>query len=139
MRLLIIHQNFPGQYRYLMQNWASRPGWQVLGIGRDTAPGMPGAAWQKYTLHRQPLKEQHPYLRSMENAVLHGQAVARKLQTVKMNGFVPDIIVAHPGWGETLYVKENISRRQTDPPVRMVLRQLSAGYAFRPGVSVKPQ
>ncbi len=42
----------------------------------------------------------------MENAVLHGQAVARVLQQLKAKGFVPDAIVAHPGWGETLYAKD---------------------------------
>jgi len=106
MRVLIIHQNFPGQFRYLMQNWAGRRGWQILGIGREAAPGMPNIRWEKYSLHREPLKEQHPYLYSMENAVLHGQAVARKLWAVKAGGFTPDVIIAHPGWGETLYVKE---------------------------------
>lgn len=42
----------------------------------------------------------------MENAVLHGQAVARVLQRLKSRGFVPDVVLGHPGWGETLYVKE---------------------------------
>ena len=51
MRLLIIHQNFPGQFRHMAQAWAERPGWEVTGIGRDTAPGLPGVRWLRYRPH----------------------------------------------------------------------------------------
>ncbi|CAO3433448.1 glycosyltransferase [Azospirillum endophyticum] len=48
----------------------------------------------------------HPYLLSTENAVLHGQEVARVLLSLRRDCFVPDIVVGHPGWGETLFVKD---------------------------------
>lgn len=106
MRILFIHQNFPGQFRHLVRVWSRLPGCEVAGLGRDTAPGMPGVQWYKYRPHRQPGREQHPYLVQMENAVLHGQAVARALTRLKQRGFVPDVVIAHPGWGETLYLRE---------------------------------
>lgn len=106
MRILLIHQNFPGQFRQVAPVWARQAGWQVLGLGRDTAPGLPDVRWLKYKLHREVSKDQHHYLRQMESAVLHGQAVARGLQQLKRDGFVPDVIFAHPGWGETLYVRD---------------------------------
>ena len=34
------------------------------------------------------------------------QAVARVLLQLKKEGFTPDVILAHPGWGETLYAKD---------------------------------
>jgi glycosyltransferase involved in cell wall biosynthesis len=37
--------------------------------------------------------------------VLHGQQVLRMLLDLKRQGYRPDVVVAHPGWGETLYVK----------------------------------
>lgn len=109
MRVLIIHQNFPGQFRHVAQEWAQRPGWQVVAIGRDTAPGLPqlpGLQLIRYKPHRSVKPDQHPYLRKMEEAVLHGQAVARVLLDLKRQGFTPDVILAHPGWGETLYAKD---------------------------------
>jgi glycosyltransferase involved in cell wall biosynthesis len=106
VRVLIIHQNFPGQFRHVAAAWAKRPGWQVVGIGRDTAPGLPGVTCVRYKPHRETRKDQHPYLRTMESAVLHGQAVLRLLQKLKAQGFTPDAILAHPGWGETLYAKD---------------------------------
>ncbi|MEN3109666.1 glycosyltransferase family 4 protein [Uliginosibacterium paludis] len=105
-RILIIHQNFPGQFRHIARHLATRPDVEVVGLGRNTAPGLPDFPWFKYKLHREAKAETHPYLRQMEAAVLHGQAVARALAALKRKGFVPDVILAHPGWGETLYAKE---------------------------------
>ncbi len=60
----------------------------------------------RYKPHRPVGPKQHPYLRRMEDAVLHGQAVARILLQLKKSGWRPDAILAHPGWGETLYAKD---------------------------------
>ncbi len=106
MKLLIVHQNFPGQFKHMAADWARQPGWDVIGIGRDTAPGVPGVKLIRYKSHRPVGPKQHPYLRRMEDAVLHGQAVARILLQLKKSGWRPDAILAHPGWGETLYAKD---------------------------------
>ena len=108
MRLLVIHQNFPGQFGHLVKAWAQRPGWDVRALGRDTAPGLPGFD-KLYPL--QPCAaegnpNQHPYLRPMEAATLHGQAAVRAMLQLRRSGFTPDAILAHPGWGETLYAKD---------------------------------
>jgi len=107
MRLLVLHQNFPGQFRTLVQAWAARPGWQVRALGRDTAPGLPDyRGLSRYALARKGRPGQHPYLRQMEAATLHGQAVARAMLELRGKGFVPDAILAHPGWGESLFAKD---------------------------------
>jgi glycosyltransferase involved in cell wall biosynthesis len=105
-RILLVHQNFPGQFRRIGQVWAKQPGWEVIGLGRRTAPGMDTIKWIPYDLAREPHKHQHPYLRQMEGAVLHGQATARVMLQLKKQGYRPDAILAHPGWGETLYVRD---------------------------------
>ena len=115
MRVLVIHQNFPGQFGHLVRAWAQRPGWQVRALGIGTAPGMTGFdALTRYRLARPGFAQQHPYLRKMEVATLHGQAAARAMLQMKRSGFTPDVIVAHPGWGETLYA------RDVYPDVRLV-------------------
>lgn len=108
MRVLVIHQNFPGQFRHLTKVWASRPGWEVRALGSESAPGLPGfKGLLRYKLARKPNpQQQHPYLRQMEAATLHGQAAVRAMLQLKQKGFTPDVIVAHPGWGETLYAKD---------------------------------
>ena len=81
MRILVIHQNFPGQFGHLAKTWARRPGWDVHALGRDTAPGLPGFdKLHRYTLTRAVHAGQHPYLRQMEAATLHeiGRASCRE-------------------------------------------------------------
>lgn len=107
MRILVIHQNFPGQFGHLTKVWSQRPGWDVRALGSETAPGLPGFdKLLRYKLARKPHPQQHPYLRQMEAATLHGQAAVRAMLNLKQKGFTPDAIVAHPGWGETLYAKD---------------------------------
>lgn len=107
MRLLVVHQNFPGQFGHFVKAWAGRPGWDVRGLGRETAPGIPGfAGLVRYRLGRDVRADQHHYLRQMEAATLHGQAAARAMLQLRQSGFTPDVILAHPGWGETLYAKD---------------------------------
>jgi len=106
MKVLFIHQNFPGQFRHIAAHLAKQPDYQVLAIGRDTAPGLPGVKLLRYKPHRTANPQTHPYVRSFEDAVLHGQQVLRLLLDLKAKGYRPDVIVAHPGWGETLYAKD---------------------------------
>jgi glycosyltransferase involved in cell wall biosynthesis len=110
MRVLFVHQNFPGQFRHIAAHLAQQPGVEVLAIGRDTAPGLPGVRLLRYKPHRGADQATHPYVRTMEEAVLHGQQVLRLLLDLKGKGYRPDVIVAHPGWGETLYAKDAFPR-----------------------------
>lgn len=103
---MLIHQNFPGQFRHLALHYANQPEHQIIAIGRQGCPGLPGVRTLTYQLHRQPVKGSHHYLRTFESGVLHGQAVVRLLLQLKQHGFLPDVIVAHPGRGESLFVKE---------------------------------
>lgn len=107
MRLLVVHQNFPGQFGHFVREWSRRPGWDVRGLGRDTAPGIPGFdKLTRYKLARNVRADQHLYLRQIEASTLHGQAAARAMIKLKQSGFTPDTILAHPGWGETLFAKD---------------------------------
>lgn len=106
MNVLFIHQNFPGQFKHIALYLTQQTGVKVLAIGRDTAPGLPNVQLLRYKPHRGASANTHPYVRIFEGAVLHGQQVLRLLLDLKAKGYQPDVIVAHPGWGETLYAKE---------------------------------
>ena len=107
MRLLVVHQNFPGQFGHLVRAWAQRKGWDVRALGGEGAPGLPGfGGLVRYKVARGGSPSQHPYLRQMEGATLRGQAAARAMLQLRQSGFTPDTILAHPGWGETLYAKD---------------------------------
>ncbi|HCF9255142.1 TPA: glycosyltransferase family 4 protein [Pseudomonas aeruginosa] len=106
MKVLFIHQNFPGQFRHIAAHLVRQPGVNVLAIGREQAPGLPGMRLLRYKPHRSASTHTHPYARSFEDGVLHGQQVLRLLLDLKAKCYRPDVIIAHPGWGETLYAKE---------------------------------
>lgn len=106
MNLLIIHQNFPGQFRHVALAAQSRPGVTVTAIGRDTALGVSGIKLFRYRPVRKKSNCTHPYLHQYEEAVIDGQQVLGVLKGLKQNGYRPDVILAHPGWGETLFVKD---------------------------------
>ena len=106
MNLLIIHQNFPGQFRHVALAAQSRPDIAVTAIGRDTAPGVHGIKLLQYRPIRKTSNFAHPYLRKYEDAIFDGQQVLGVLKRLKQKGYCPDVILAHPGWGETLFVKD---------------------------------
>jgi glycosyltransferase involved in cell wall biosynthesis len=110
MRLLFVHQNFPGQFRHLAAAFAAAGEAQVVAIGEHAnvagLPLPPGIERLSYSPARAPTKDVHPYLRNVEAAVLRGQAVARKAIELRQRGFVPDLICVHAAWGEGLYLRD---------------------------------
>ncbi len=106
MRILFVHQNCPGQYKHLAPHLAAIPGNEVVFITQPRKPALAGVRQVVYKPTRRASPETHFYLRNFEEGVLHGQAVARVAHQLKRDGFVPDVICAHPGWGEALSLKD---------------------------------
>jgi glycosyltransferase involved in cell wall biosynthesis len=47
----------------------------------------------------------HPWLSDLETKTIRAEAVFNTALQLKKSGFNPDVIIAHPGWGESLFVK----------------------------------
>jgi hypothetical protein len=106
MKVLFIYQNFPGQFRHIAARLAKQLGVQVLAIGREQATGLPGIRLLRYKPHSRASRHTRSYARSFEDGVLHGQPVLRLLLDLEAKGYRPDVLGAHPGWGETLRLLE---------------------------------
>ena len=106
MKILFVHQNFPGQYLHLARHLAAMPGNEVVFITQRTRVSLPGVTTLVYKPQRPITKHLHHYLRGTEAGVLNAQAVARKALELKQAGFVPDVMVGHNGWGEIWYLKD---------------------------------
>ena len=104
--ILFIHQNFPGQFRAFANHLIQQLNTQVISISQPYAPALKGVQNIRYTPLRQASKQTHHYLRPSEQHVLNGQAVAKVLLTLKQQGVIPDVVIAHTGWGEALFVKD---------------------------------
>ncbi len=106
MRLLFVHQNFPAQYRHLAAHFGSSKDNQVVAIAKRGDANIPGVRVLTYQPRREPHNDIHHYIREFEGHILHGQGAVRAMTQLKNSGFYPDIVCAHPGWGETLFVKD---------------------------------
>ena len=107
MKILFIHPNMPGQYKHLAPYFAKDPQNQVVFITKRREGQMDRVHKITYQLRRDVSPYTHRYLIHAERAVLQGQEVWRCLKQLKeADRFVPDVIVAHPGWGDALYVKD---------------------------------
>lgn len=106
MKIVFVHQNLPGQFKHVANWFGKHPDHQAAFITMRTDRDIPGVRRVSYKLHRQPNPKNHHYLIRTETAVLHGQAVVRALMDLQKDGFTPDIVVGHSGWGEILYAKE---------------------------------
>lgn len=110
MNILFIHQNMPGQFKNLAPFLAANPGNRVVFITQRADIELPGVRRVVYRPARAPRDGQHPYLGLTEAAVLNGQEVLRTCLALRAEGFRPDIIIAHPGWGESLFIKDVFPR-----------------------------
>lgn len=106
MRVLFIHQNFPGQYLHLARHLGAQEDHEVVFITQRKDGGLPGVRKIVYEPHRKITPEVHHYLRETEAAVINAQAVARAALALKESGFVPDVMLGHNGWGEIWYLKD---------------------------------
>lgn len=135
MNILILHQNFPGQFRHIALHMAKQ-GHQVIGMGAMQAPGLQGIQVVRYALNRQPSEKLHRYVRTLENGVIYGQAAAQAMLKMRQAGFVPDVILAHPGWGEALYAKDVFPSAKLVSFFEFYYQSKGADVGFEPGQDV---
>jgi len=107
MRLLFVHQNFPGQYRHLAAYYAGA-GHEVVALGDKEnlryQPRLPGVRLFAYEAPR----EDHAgaFEASALRAMQRGRALATAASALRRAGFRPDLVFAHIGWGEALFLKD---------------------------------
>ena len=109
MRILFVHQNFPGQYLHIVQRLAQQGQHQLVALGinsLDRNRSLPkNLQYFRYELNRGNSKDLHPLLTETESKVIRADACVRAAEELKKKGFEPDLICAHPGWGEPLFLK----------------------------------
>lgn len=102
--ILFIHQNFPGQFRHLAPALAQH-GHKVhaLAITGQTSLGV---KLHSYRPTRGSSATIHPLASEFETKVIRAEACGQAMLQLKADGLMPDLVVAHPGWGEALFVKD---------------------------------
>lgn len=102
MNFLFVHNNFPGQYQHIVRALARDPKARIVAIGSSTSQEMSGVKLLKYSLSNVDVSASHPFARRFDMECHRAEQVLYALSSLASSGFAPDIIMAHPGWGETL-------------------------------------
>lgn len=106
MKILFIHPNMPGQYKHLVRAFADDPEHEVAFVTKETPVTIPNVHKVEYRVERDSKPDIHRYLINFERAIFTGQEVWRVCKKLKHAGFIPDVICAHPGWGDVLFIKD---------------------------------
>ena len=107
MRVLFVHQNFPGQFRHVALALGKRPGTGIAAITDEVnKQQLTGLATARYRFQPAPLPGLSSAAAALTTRFRRAEAVAAAMLEVKKRGFVPDVIVGHPGWGELMLARE---------------------------------
>jgi glycosyltransferase involved in cell wall biosynthesis len=106
MRLLFVHQNFPGQYLHLVQHYAPDTTNEVVAITDDANKRSDIVRTIRYVAPEQAARRTAGLAGHFVSHIARAEAVARVAENLRQQGFAPDVILGHFGWGETLFLKD---------------------------------
>jgi len=105
MRILLVHQNFPGQFRDIAPALCDL-GHELKAISccdRTTDPRIEVLRYQYNSQERQGV---HALTVEVDEWITRAELAAQQAQVLKERGWAPDVILAHPGWGEAMVLKQ---------------------------------
>ncbi len=106
MKLFFVHQNFPGQFLHLAPEMQRR-GHDVRALTDVTNTKTSSVPILRYIHKPQETNPKATRLgRNFTQMSDRGVSVARHARRMRAEGYIPDVIYGHSGWGETLFLKE---------------------------------
>lgn len=107
MRILFVHQNFPGQFVHLAPALAGR-GHEVWALTDEINKRPSPVRTARYGFKKPTIDQHTPRLaRTFAEHAARGDVVARAAQELQdKHGLKPDVVFGHIGWGEHLFLKE---------------------------------
>lgn len=108
MNILFVHQDFPGQYAHIIRQISNIPSIKAVGLGinRPSFTLPEDFSYFRYAIQRSNTPGIHPWALETESKIIRGEFCARAAHELQKQGFIPDLICVHPGWGEALFLKE---------------------------------
>jgi len=105
MKILFVHQNFPGQFLHVAPALARR-GHDVLALTVNTNPRKFEVNSARYQYTGKDIKaETFGLAHRFAEASKRGADAAMTAAQLRQSGYEPDIIFSHIGWGEGLFLK----------------------------------
>jgi len=105
MRLLLVHQNFPGQFRDLAPALLDR-GHELRAIACSERGCDERMMVRRYKHELPERTGMHSLSGEVDDWIRRAELAAREAAEYKKEGWAPDVIMAHPGWGESQLMRE---------------------------------
>ena len=124
MRILFLHHNYPGQFRYVAQ-WLAKEGHEVVFLNETNYVGEIKGI-QSITIEINS---------DITNSTIHGQLRCAEryrcaLENLSTEGFNPDFIVSHSGWGCGVHAKAVFPRAKLISYLEWWFKDNSDEYSF---------
>jgi glycosyltransferase involved in cell wall biosynthesis len=104
--ILFVHTNFPGQFALIAADLGRSPDYRVFAIGSETARGLPGVSLSTYRAPSHRARDVHAFAARFDAEARRAEEVIYAANVLKLTGMVPRVIFVHPGWGESLPLRE---------------------------------
>ena len=102
VKILFIHQNFPGQFLYISKYLSKKFDVHSMSFNNKQIKGI---KHYQCTYSLQNKLNNDDLSIEFETKAIRAKIVSDKCNELKGEGFIPDIIIAHSGWGEPLLLK----------------------------------
>ncbi len=140
MKILFIHQNFPGQFKYLAPALVQEDHTVVaMTMQKTEAKEWQGVRLAPYTATRGTTPKVHPWISDFETKTIRAEACFRAALRMRAKGLNPDLIVSHHGWGESLFLKDVWSQAKLAIYCEFYYHPLGADVGFDPEFPVKDE
>lgn len=138
MKLLFIHQNFPGQYLHVLRRYRAQGEHELLFLTLPNGNVINGIRKLEYPLVRAATPGVDPYAADFELAMLRAQSVATMARRLGRLGYAPDLVLGHNGWGEMLHLREVWPRVPIIPYFEFYYRTEGLDVDFDPEFPLGP-
>jgi len=108
-QILFIHQNFPGQFRSIAPALIKK-GYEVHALGDEynikNVDEYPSLNLHYYTITKGSTVGIEGLAVEFESKMIRAKFAAEKCEELKEKGLNPSLIIAHPQWGESFFLKD---------------------------------
>jgi glycosyltransferase involved in cell wall biosynthesis len=106
MKLLFLHPNQPSQFKAPAIEFAKDPANEVVMLSqKNLEVPLPGAQVIGFGGRIPADSRPHPFAKKFNDGCHRARDVAVACLRLKQRGFTPDVVVAHSGWGDGMYLR----------------------------------
>ncbi|MDO8360670.1 MAG: glycosyltransferase [Devosia sp.] len=132
--VLFVHNNFPAQFGFIAQRLRT-DGHRCAVIASETGRALDGIELVKWSANRGTSDGILPSAVRFEADLIRGGAAAEAALALRSRGFDPKLIIGHPGWGETVYLREVFPQARQIAYAEYYYRSAGGDVGFDPEFS----